>query len=125
MRRIDLLTGIVGCLFFLLSCTSQNFNSPIVQFITPTVDSVHDLSNELDIEIDLSDDSMLMKYKFWMESESGWEYFSEEKNINKTTHVVRYRFDLSNDLSTSFSLHIEAEDYDGNVTHEQLKVNVE
>lgn len=122
MRRINLLSGAFWCLIFTFSCTSQDSNSPEVHFINPELNTVHDLSFDLDIEIDVSDDQMVMEYKFWLESDTGLEYFLEKKKVNKTNHKILYRFDLSNNLKEDFSIHLEVEDNDGNKTYKSIKI---
>ena len=125
MRRICLLSGVLGCLVFLLSCTSKKSDFPVVHFISPNVDAVHDLSNDLDIEIDISDDSMIKEYRFWLESSNGWEYFAENREVNSDNYKILYKFDISQNITAKFSIHIEAQDDDGNVTHEEMDVLIE
>lgn len=124
MRRIYLLSGIFWCLIFTLSCTPKKSNSPVVHFIYPNVNTIHDLNTDLNIEIDISDDFMIMEYRFWLESGNGWEYFSEKRKINKDSHKVLYKFDLSESINSDFSIHIEAIDNDDNRTHEQMVVTI-
>ena len=124
MRRIHPLAGILCCLFSLLCCTPRQSDAPTVQFITPTVNSVHDLSSELEIEIDIFDDSMIEKYRFWLESDHGWEYYTDEKTVQKHTYKVHYTFDILSDITNNFSIHLEAKDDDGNVTHEKVDVDI-
>jgi len=123
MRRINLLSGIFWCLIFLLSCTSQNSNSPKIHFVIPAVNTFFDFTQDLIIEIDISDEDLVMEYNFWLESDSGWEYFSERKKVNKNNHKILYRFDLSNNAKSDFSIHLEVVDNDGNKTYEKLKVS--
>lgn len=125
MRRICLLSGVLGCLVFLLSCTTKKSNFPVVHFISPNVDEVYDLSNDLDIEIDLYDDSMIKEYRFWLESSNGWEYFAENRKVNSENYKILYKFDISQNITAKFSIHIEAQDDDGNVTHEKMDVLIE
>ncbi len=124
MRRINLLSGIIGCLIFILSCTSRNLNPPEVHFINPELNTFHDLKNDLNIEIDILDDQLVMEYKFWLESDSGFEYFLEEKKINKSSHKILYQFDLSNNINGDFSIHVEVKDNDGNKTYEIRKITI-
>ena len=123
MRRINLLSGILWCLIFTLSCTSENSHSPEVNFINPELNSYHDLTHELEIEIDISDDFMIMEYKFWLESSSGFEIFSEEKKVNKDNYKILYRFDLSHNIKEYFSIHLEVKDNDGNKTYKSMKIS--
>ena len=125
MRRINLLSGIFWCLIFMLSCTSTKSDSPVVHFIYPNVNTVHDLSKDLDIEIDISDDFMIKEYRFWLESGNGWEYYSEKKKLNKESYKILYKFDLSESISSDFSIHLEATDNDGNKTHEHIDVIIQ
>lgn len=123
MRRINLLSGTFWCLIFFLSCTSQNSNSPKVHFINPEVSTFHDLSTNLLIEIDISDDELVKEYKFWLESETGFDYFYEKKKINKSNHKILYNFDLSTNINSNFSIHLEVKDNDGNKTHKELEIS--
>lgn len=125
MRRIDLLSGIFGCLFLLISCTSEKSDFPVVHFITPNVNTVYDFANDLDIEIDISDDSMITEYRFWLESNNGWEYFFEKKKVNKDNYKILYKFDLTLNINSDFSVHLEVIDDDGNRTHEKIDIIVE
>ena len=125
MRRINLLLGIFWYLIFTLACTAKKSNSPVVHFISPTVDTVHDLNKDLNIEIDISDDFMIKEYRFWLESGNGWEYYSEKEKVNKDRHKVLYKFDLSESISSNFSIHIEVVDNDDNRTHEEITVIVQ
>lgn len=122
MRRIYLRSGIFWCLVFLMSCTSKKSEFPVVQFISPNVNSVHDLTHDLIIEIDISDDSMIMEYRFWLESNNGWEYFAENRKVNADHYKILYKFDISQNIETDFTVHLEAEDDDGNMTHEKVDV---
>ena len=124
MRRISLLSGILWCLIFFLSCTSQKSDSPQVQFINPEVNTFHDLNNQLVVEADISDDVLVKEYKFWLESESGFEYFYEKKKINKPSHKILYNFDLHNNIMSNFSIHLEVKDDEGNKTHKEIKISV-
>ncbi|MDF1699277.1 MAG: hypothetical protein P1U56_25705 [Saprospiraceae bacterium] len=124
-RRIDLLSGILGCLILLLSCDSQSSESPFIQFISPEINSIHDLTTELDVEIDIKDDFMIMEYRFWLVSDSGLEYFTDSKQkINQSNYTIHYVFDLSTNIDNDFTIHLEAIDNDGNKAHEKLKVSV-
>lgn len=123
MRRINLLSGIFWCLIFTLSCASNNSDSPEVIIVNPALNSLHDLTHDLDIEIDISDDLMIKEYKFWLESESGFEIFSEVKKVNKTNYKILYKFDLSRNIKEYFSIHLEVTDSDGNRTYKSLKIS--
>lgn len=125
MRRIDLLSGAFWCLIFTLSCTSQNSNSPEVHFINPELNTIHDLKTDLDIEIDISDDLMIMEYKFWLVSGSGFEYFFEEKKVNKNNYKILYNFDLSDNVKGNFSIRVEVIDNDGNKTNRKMNVSIQ
>jgi len=108
----------------MLSCTTKKSDAPVVHFIYPTVNTVHDLYRDLNIEIDLSDDFMILEYRFWLESGNGWEYFSEKKVVKSSNYKVLYQFDLSESISSEFSIHIEALDNDDNRTHEKIVIEV-
>jgi hypothetical protein len=125
MRRINLLSGIFWCLIFTLSCTSKKSDSPVVHFVYPHVNTIHDLNEDLNIEIDISDDFMIMEYRFWLESGNGWEYYSEKKKVNKNNHKILYKFDLSESISSDFSIHLEAKDNDDNTTRKQINVTIQ
>jgi len=122
MRRINLLSGALWCLIFTISCTSQGINPPEVQIINPKLNTVHDLASDLDIEIDVSDDQMVMEYKFWLESDTGFEYFLEKKKVNKDHYKILYSFDLSDNLKEDFTIHLRVEDNHGNQTYRSVKV---
>lgn len=125
MRRIDLLSGIFGCLIFLLSCSTSSSEMPSIHFISPQVDFIHDLNTDLEVEIEIIDDFMIAEYRFWLESASGLEYFAEQKEkINQSDYKLFYRFDLSNNISNDFSIHIEVIDSDGNKSHKEVEVSV-
>lgn len=123
MRRINLLSGIFWCLIFTISCTSKNSSSPEVIFVNPSLNALHDLTHDLEVEIDISDDFMVKEFKFWLESESGFEYFAEEKKVNKDRYKILYRFDLSSNIKEDFSIHLEVKDNDGNKTYKSLKIS--
>ena len=125
MRRINLLSGTFWSLIFILSCTPKKSNSPVVHFIYPNVNTVHDLKKDLNVEIDVSDDFMIMEYRFWLESENGWEYYSEKKKVNKESYKVLYKFDLSESISSDFSVHIEVIDNDDNRTYKHVDVSIQ
>ena len=123
MRRINLLSGIFWCLILLLSCNTENSKSPKVHFVNPEVNSLYDFTTDLVIEIDITDDELIMEYNFWLESDSGWEYFSEKKKVNQDHYKILYRFDLSHNAKSDFSIHLEVVDNDGNKTHEKVNVS--
>lgn len=125
MRRINLLSGILWCLILILSCTTKKSEAPVVHFISPNVNTVHNLNYDLNIEIDISDDFMIKEYKFWLESGSGWEYYSEKEKVNKENYKLLYKFDLSESVDSDFSIHLEVIDNDENKTHEQMSVAVQ
>ena len=122
MRRIHLLSGIFWCLILLHSCTTGNSISPEVEFISPTIHSSHDLESKLDVEIDISDDEMITEYTFWLESEHGHMYFKDQKDINKSFYKLKYQFDLSDDIVSDFSIHMEVKDNEGNKTSKSLDI---
>ena len=120
MRRHNLLSGIFWCLILMISCTSGGFESPEVHFVSPTLNASHDLDQDLNIEIDISDDEMIMEYSFWIESDSGFSYFRDQRNINKSHYKLMYTIDLSGSVSEDFSICMEVRDNDGNKTKETL-----
>ena len=125
MRRINLLSGVCGCLIFLLSCSTSSTELPLIKFISPEVDTIHDLTTELEVEIDIFDDIMIEDYTFWLQSASGLEYYSEYKdNIKQSDFTLKYRFDLSKNINNDFTIHLKVSDNDGNTVHKQLKVTV-
>ena len=123
MRRINLLSGIFWCLIFSLSCTRQDSNPPVVHFISPELNSFHDLKTDLIVEIDISDDKMIVEYQFWLESDSGFKYFYDKKIVNRHSHKVLYKIDLSENISSDISMHVEVIDNDGNKTHDSIKIS--
>ncbi|MEM9548555.1 MAG: hypothetical protein AAGA77_21395 [Bacteroidota bacterium] len=124
MRRIDLPSGILWCLIFMISCSSPDSNSPEVSFIDPKLNAHHDLNTDLKIEIDISDDQMVKEYEFWMETHSGFEYFLDKKDVNQPQYKIQYRFNLSNNINGDFSIHLNVWDDDGNKTYESLEVSI-
>ena len=125
MRRNTLLSGVFGCLIFLLSCSTSSSEQPSIHFISPKVDFTHDLSTELEVEINIIDDYLIEEYRFWLQSASGLEYFSEhKKKIYQSDYTLKYRFDLSTNISNNFTIHLEVLDNDGNKVHKQLEVAV-
>lgn len=123
MRRIALLSGITWCLIFTLSCTSGNSHSPEVQFINPILHAQHDLKSDLIIEIDISDDEMIEEYTFWLESDTGFDYFRDKKVVQKSNYKIVYRFNLWNDFQSDFTIHLEVEDNDGNRTYKSQHIS--
>lgn len=123
MRKICPRSGIFWCLILILSCTSKHSISPHIDFVNPELNSLHDLRTDLEVEIDISDDMMILEYKFWLESESGFEFFYEKKEVNNSTHKILYRFDLSENINGDFSIRLEVKDDDGNKTERLLKVS--
>ena len=124
MRRIDPPSGIFWCLIFILSCASPNSNSPEVNFIAPKLNAHHDLNSDLKIEIDVSDDHMIKEYEFWMETQSGFEYFLDKKEVNRSQYTIQYRFNLSNNISGDFSIHLKVWDNEGNKTYKSMNVTI-
>jgi len=122
MRRIDLPSGIFWCLIFILSCSSPHSESPEVHFINPELNTYHDLNSDLRVEIDISDDHMVKEYEFWMESESGFEYFLDNKAVNRSEYKILYRFDLSKNISGDFSIHLKVWDDEGNKTYKSMDI---
>ena len=122
MRRIDLLSGILWCLLLVSSCTSGISVSPEVLFINPSLDSHHNLELDLDVEIDISDDKMIMEYKFWLESENGLAFFIDEKKLDKSHYKLMYSFDLSGHNPGDFTIHMDVKDYDGNKTSKYIDI---
>lgn len=125
MRRNNLLSGIFWCLIFTLSCTSKSSNSPEVHFINPELNTLHDHNLDLDIEIDVSDDIMIKEYNFWMETDSGFEYFRDYKKVNKSNHKILYTFNLSKNVSGKFSIHLEVSDEDNNKTYKSMAIEIQ
>ncbi len=123
MRRINLLSGIFWCLIFTISCTSQKSNSPEVHFVNPELHTLHDLKKDLDIEIDISDDFMVRDYKFWMETNSGFEYFLDTKTVNQSNYKILYKFKLTSNIQGDFSIHLEVNDNDGNQTYKTMNIS--
>jgi len=123
MRRIDLLSGITWCLIFTLSCSSGNSHAPEVHFVHPKLHAQHDLKSDLIIEIDISDDQLVERYTMWLESDAGFDYFRDNKVVQKPNYKIVYRFNLWNNLQTDFSICLEVEDNDGNLTYKSHHIS--
>jgi len=106
-----------------MSCQKTSGNAPEIEFLSPFHTESLDLSEAISVSINIWDDINVDKYEIQLKSETGLEYFREEKYIYKDFHQVIYDFDLSSAQHQNFNINIWVTDNDGNMSKSTILVN--
>lgn len=127
MRRNYLESGILlfGCLIFLASCKKDVGSAPTIHFLSPVHAEHLDLDYAVSVDIDIRDNQEIDSYFIELKSETGFEYFREEKSVHKEYHRISYEFDLSSAKEHNFEIRVLVKDNDGNQTNSQITVNTD
>jgi len=106
-----------------MSCQKKSGSAPEIEFLNPFDTERLDLSEAISVSINIWDDINVEKYEIQLKSETGLEYFREEKLVNKDFHHVIYDFDLSSAQYQNFNITIWVTDNDGNLSKSSILVN--
>jgi hypothetical protein len=114
-----------GCLILFFSCQKQINNPPVITFLSPLPFQNLSLGDAVNVDIDIWDEHEIDSYKIFFTSQSGFEYFRDEKNIHKGFYHISYEFDLSTDIEQSFEITIKVKDNEGKSTKRSILITID
>ncbi len=77
------------------------------------------------IDIQISDDTKIDQYTIEIESDKGFQYFYDIRDVNLPSFDIRYHLEMSSTNVHDFYIIIKVEDEDGNTTKKRVKVLTE